>query len=106
VVSLRDVVIAEVAGSPVADGRVEWQDSADGGREYSLRGEVDPAWRCRGIGRGILRLNERALLALAAAHGAGRDVVLSLISGEHQHGARSLAEQEGYARSRPLAGRA
>ena len=68
----RDVIVAEVDEHAVAYSRVEWLDETDGGRAYICFGFVDPAWRRRGIGRAMLRENERRLREIAAEHSHDR----------------------------------
>jgi mycothiol synthase len=54
-----DIVIGEVDGRLVAYGQARAVDDNDGGRDYTVGGEVDPEWRHRRIGRAILRHNVR-----------------------------------------------
>jgi ribosomal protein S18 acetylase RimI-like enzyme len=64
----RDLVIAEVEGKTLAYARVFWNDLVEGGRSYENFGFVDPAWRRRGIGGALHRLNEARLRQIAADH--------------------------------------
>lgn len=64
----RDVVLAEVDGQVVAYARVFWNDLVEGGRSYENFGFVHPAWRRRGIGTALHRLNEARLREIAAEH--------------------------------------
>jgi mycothiol synthase len=64
----RDIFVAEVTGEVVAYARVFWQELVDGGRSYENFGFVHPAWRRRGIGGALHRLNEDRLREIAAEH--------------------------------------
>ena len=65
----RDILLAEVDGEVVAYARVFWQDLVEGGRSYENFGFVHPAWRRRGIGTTLHRLNEARLRDIAEVHG-------------------------------------
>jgi ribosomal protein S18 acetylase RimI-like enzyme len=54
-----DVVVGEVDGQVVAYAQARAVDDNDGGRDYTVGGEVHPEWRHRGIGRALLRHNVR-----------------------------------------------
>jgi GNAT superfamily N-acetyltransferase len=96
----RDVTLAEIDGQVVGIGRRETIDTTDGFREHRVHGAVDPAWRRRGIGRAILRENERRLRDLAAAeHGAARRIFGSW-SAATQPGDNALLESAGYTPAR------
>jgi mycothiol synthase len=62
----EDIVLAEVGDRVVAYGRVQWLDNTDGSRGYLSVGWVHPDWRRRGIGRAMLRHNQRRLATIAA----------------------------------------
>ncbi|MDQ3492605.1 MAG: GNAT family N-acetyltransferase [Chloroflexota bacterium] len=64
----RDTLLVEVDGLVVAYSRVEWEDENNGGRTYTSFGFIDPVWRRRGLGRAMLRENERRLREIAAEH--------------------------------------
>lgn len=63
-----DLVLAEVYSEVVAYARVVWNDLVEGGRSYENFGFVDPAWRRRGIGSALHRLNEERLREIAESH--------------------------------------
>ncbi|HET7142000.1 MAG TPA: GNAT family N-acetyltransferase [Candidatus Limnocylindria bacterium] len=68
-----DVVVGELDGRIVAFANVRVIDDADGGRDHTVGGEVDPEVRGRGIGRALLRHNirrQRSRAAQEAAAGA------------------------------------
>ena len=92
----RDVVVAEVAGRPVAYGVTNWVDTSDGVREYGSRGHVHPNWRRRGIGTAILRHNEAQMREQAFAHDVDTPRVHGAYSSERRPGATALLEANGY----------
>ena len=93
----RDVTLALVDGQVVGHGVREWVDTNDGAyREYRADGEVDPAWRRRGIGTALLVENERRLRELAADHDTPRHKVLGSWSGDTQAGDVALLRRHGY----------
>jgi mycothiol synthase len=89
----RDVTLAEVDGRVVAVTRREVVDTTDGLREYRLDGAVDPAWRGRGLGTGLLADNERRARELAASEGSERPRVFGSWSGESQAADAALLER-------------
>ena len=63
--AVRDVVVAELDGHPVAMASQDWVDTREGEmRDFRLWGAVDPAYRRRGIGTALLADNERRARAL------------------------------------------
>lgn len=64
----RDLLIAEVDGTPVAWTHVIWDEQTDGSRRYRTWGVVDPAWRRRGIGGTLLRWDLARLREIGAGH--------------------------------------
>ncbi len=65
----RDVLIGEVDGGMVAYSRLFWYiDETSKLRIYTSFGFVRPEWRCKGLGRAMMRYNQAALRALAASH--------------------------------------
>ncbi len=69
----RDLLVAEVEGTPVAWTRVSWDDQNDGSRRYRTFGVVDPAWRRQGIGRALLRWGVARLREIGSDHAFDRD---------------------------------
>jgi GNAT superfamily N-acetyltransferase len=51
----RDLLLVELDGRLVATADSEWVDTNDGLREFRMGGNVDPAWRRRGIGSWLQR---------------------------------------------------
>ncbi len=65
---VRDLLVAEVDGRPVAYSRVFWDQELDGPRVYKQVCFLDPAFGGRGIGTAMLGWNERRLREIAAEH--------------------------------------
>jgi mycothiol synthase len=92
----RDITIAEVDGGVVAYSRVFWQDLVDGGRSYPNFGFVHPAWRRRGIGAALHRLNEARLREIAAGHGDVAPKTFESESVDRDAGNAALLATDGY----------
>jgi GNAT superfamily N-acetyltransferase len=104
----RDLLVAEADGRIVAYSRVEWNDSNDGERWYEAVGNVDPAWRRRGIGGRMLAWSEVRRLEIAAEHAAAGDApdrerALTTFLFDGDTGGRELLEGAGYAAFRRFA---
>lgn len=99
---LRDVLLAEVDGTLIGYGKVHWIDDNDGGRNFAHWGAVHPGWRRRGLGRAILRANQRRLREIAASQEPLNGLVRRYDSwaAETQLGAIALLESEGFATAR------
>lgn len=99
---LSDIVLAEVDAELVGYGKVHWTDDNDGGRNYATWGTVHPEWRRRGLGRAILRANQRRLREIGAAQevSAGVDRRFESWCNENQVGAVALLESEGFTTAR------
>jgi mycothiol synthase len=93
----RDLLLADVDGQVVAwaDGQVHIRD---GRPVHHLTGVVLPEYRRRGIGRAMLRWNERRARGLAAADPSlgGSAAQLGAWVGDGELGAIALLGQEGY----------
>jgi ribosomal protein S18 acetylase RimI-like enzyme len=95
----RDITIAELDGQVVGVASREVVDTTDGLREYRLDGEVDPAFRRRGIGTALLEdgmRRHRELHATEAADGMSRPPVFGSWSTERQPGDNALLEAAGF----------
>jgi len=91
----KDIVIAQVDGGVVGFG--EASRTIRGGRSvYSTSGTVHPDWRRRGLGRAILRHNERRLREIAAGYEDPGGRVLNSWIDDAQDGAIPLLQAEGY----------
>jgi mycothiol synthase len=91
-----DLLFAQVRDQPVGYSRVEWRLDAAGNRLYWHEGYLDPAWRRKGIGRALLRWNERRLRAIAAGHDPSTPAYLQVFTADTAVGKNALLEREGY----------
>lgn len=64
----RDLLVAEVDGTPVGYSRVFWDQEIDGPRVYKQVCFLDPEFGGRGIGGALLAWNEARLRDIAANH--------------------------------------
>jgi len=92
----KDLVFAELDGVVVGHGRADWVDMTDGAREYRTGGEVDPAYRRRGIGRAIMRTNLARLREIDASRPTASRRVFGLWTNERSVGGVALARSEGF----------
>ncbi len=91
----RDLLFVDVDEEPVGYSRVWWEEQLDGLRLYYHFVFLLPAFRDRGIGRAVLRHNERRLRQIAAAHPAGKKR-FGAWAGETEHYWRRLLAGAGY----------
>jgi len=90
-----DVILAELDGQLVGFGEAFRQ--VRGGRGvYQSVGAVRPDFRRRGIGRAILRHDERRLREVAKGHADPGGRSFGSWAGDWEGGARELLEAEGY----------
>ena len=92
----RDIFVAEIDGEVVAYARVFWQELVDGGRSYENFGFVHPAWRRRGIGGALHRVNEDRLREIAAEHPDVEPKWLASESSDADAGGVALLRGDGY----------
>jgi mycothiol synthase len=90
-----DLLFAEVNGSVVAYAEGGWEQDNDGGRNYSVWGEVHPDWRRRGLGTVLLRWIEERQRRVAAGH-PDVDKRLQSWASESETGRLALLERNGY----------
>ena len=90
-----DVVVAEVAGAPIALAGVD-RASRGGAAVFETWGNVDPAWRRRGLGRALLHENLRRARERVADEPAERAVETRTYIVEQEIGHRRLVESAGY----------
>ena len=91
----RDLLIAELAGLPVAYSRVTWDDEVDGPRVYRQVCFVDPEYGRRGIGSALLTWNEARLREIAGDHEV-EDSVFESWAGDQNEAATALIRSAGY----------
>jgi mycothiol synthase len=92
----EDLLIAEVNGEPVAYAEGGWEQDNDGGRNYSVWGQVHPDWRRRGLGTALLRWVEDRQGRVAATHPPDVDRRLQSWANESEAGRIALLEGHGY----------
>jgi mycothiol synthase len=93
----QDVLIAEVDGQMVAYSRVTWREEAqNNSRIYVSFGFIHPDWRRKGLGRAMLRQNERRLHEIAVDHPETTQRQFEVFSTSTQTGYNALIAQEGY----------
>jgi GNAT superfamily N-acetyltransferase len=91
----RDLLVAEVDGTPVAYGRVWWDQEANGPHMYKQVCFVDPDAGGRGIGAALLTWNEQRLREIAADHDADEQL-LELWNNDRNVAAAALIRAAGY----------
>jgi GNAT superfamily N-acetyltransferase len=84
-----------VDGKVVAYTEGGWEQDNDGGRNYSIWGEVHPDWRRRGLGTALLRWMEERQRRVAAGH-PPVEKRLESWAGEAEVGRLALLEGHGY----------
>ncbi|HET9852674.1 MAG TPA: GNAT family N-acetyltransferase [Candidatus Limnocylindrales bacterium] len=96
----RDVTIAELDGRIVGQASREVVNTTDGFREYRNDGEVDPAFRRRGIGAALLAENLRRHRERAAEDPTDRERLFGSWTWERQVGDIALMESFKFAPAR------
>lgn len=96
----RDITIAELDGRVVATSSREVVDTTDGFREFRLDGEVDPAYRRRGIGTALLADGMRRQRELQAIDTSDKPPIFGSWTSERQPGDEALLEAAGFERQR------
>ncbi len=95
-----DCLVAEVDGAMVGFARSEWVDTTDGGREHRVWGEVDLAWRRRGIGSALLRWNMARSREIAAGHDTDRPRFLGSFAADSEAACRAVLIAAGFTEAR------
>jgi mycothiol synthase len=90
-----DAIVADLEDRVVAFGRASWA-VRDGRHVYHTSGEVHPELRRHGIGRAILRTEQRRLREIAAGHPDARERVFGTTVFDGQDGAHALLAGDGY----------
>jgi ribosomal protein S18 acetylase RimI-like enzyme len=92
----QDWIIAEVDGTAVAYGDTDWSLEVPEVWVFMQTGWVDPGWRRKGIGRSILRWQERRMKAASDAIRDDRPRYLQGWASETRVSKKSLFLSEGY----------
>jgi ribosomal protein S18 acetylase RimI-like enzyme len=95
-----DLLVAEADGAIAAYARVSWEDQNDGDRAYICFGFVHPDWRRRGLGRAMLRHDERRLREIASGQTFDGTSYLASFAEDHNVGNEALLTSESYRRHR------
>jgi mycothiol synthase len=93
---VRDMVFAEVDGETVAFSRVWWTEEDSGERLYKSLGFVRPDFRRRGLGKAMLRYNERRLRGIARGHPEEHPKIFRVWATDTEDGAQALFSGAGY----------
>ncbi len=97
----RDLFFVEQQGRLVGYGRVFIYDEAlQPRRIFSLQGITHPAVRGKGLGRAIIRANERRARQIEMESPSGRDAILQIFAVVTRPGSIALIESEGYHHAR------
>ena len=91
----RDLLVAEVAGGPVAYTRVWWDQEPDGPRVYRQVCFVDPAFGNRGVGSALFAWGHERLAEIAVEHDAPVKLVEAWAN-DRNEAAVSLIRAAGY----------
>jgi ribosomal protein S18 acetylase RimI-like enzyme len=93
----QDMIFVEIDGEVVGYSRVTWwQEEATGDRIYFSFGFLLPEWRRQGIGRAVLRHNQRRLREIAATHPDDGARYFQSESGDTEHATTALLLSDGY----------
>jgi mycothiol synthase len=91
----RDLLVAEVDGTPVAYSRVWWDQEPDGPRIYRSVCFVDPACGGRGIGSALFAWNDARLHEIAAEQDVP-EKLLEVFVNDRNVAATALIKNDGY----------
>jgi GNAT superfamily N-acetyltransferase len=91
----RDLVVAEVDGTPVAYSRLWWDPEPDGAHVYRQVCFVDPDFGSRGIGGALFIWNEERLREVASEHEAAEQR-LEVYANDRNNGLTGLVHGHGY----------
>lgn len=93
----RDLFFVEQEGRLVGYGRVFiFDEAAEPRRIFSLQGITHPTVRGKGLGRAIIRANERRARQIEMESPSGRDAILQVFTVATRPGSIALLESEGY----------
>jgi mycothiol synthase len=92
----QDMLFAEVEGEVVAYSRVTWFQQGTGERIYFSVGFIKPDFRRKGLGRAMLRYNQKRLREIAAEHPEGNPRFFDAYCTSTELAQESLLRSEGY----------
>ncbi len=92
----KDVLIAEVDGTPVGFAEVHWRITAENERLYWQSGYVKPDWTHKGIGQALLAFTEGRAREHAAVNPHNGPSYLRGVGEDTAHGKNALFEQNQY----------
>jgi ribosomal protein S18 acetylase RimI-like enzyme len=92
----QDMLFAEVDGQVIGYSRVEWRNEISGRFVYVHFGFLLPDWRRKGIGRTMLRYNQRRLREIAADQPGMAERVYESFASSTEKAATALLLDEGY----------
>jgi GNAT superfamily N-acetyltransferase len=90
------ILMAQVGAQLVGSGRVWWWVNDAGERLYGLAGCVHPDWRGKGLGRAILRWQEKRAYEIAATQPATEPRFLQTFVHDKSPAAMRLLKHAGY----------
>jgi mycothiol synthase len=96
----QDMLFIEMGGEVIGYTRVFWQEVADTGRLYTHFGFLLPQWRGCGIGRAMLRYNERRLREIALGHSQDQPKFFQVPAEPSETAKSHLLERTGYTPAR------
>jgi mycothiol synthase len=89
-------LIAEVDGVVIGWSRIVWLPMDDSSMLYMMGGHMRPEWRRKGIGRAMMRFNERELREAAAGHPVETAKAFGSFAWESEQERTRLLISEGY----------
>ncbi len=92
----QDMLFAEIEGQVIGYSRVTWYTTVEGYRIYQHFGFLLPAWRRKGIGRAMLRYNQRRLRQIAAGQPGDEPRFFESFAADSEVAATALLLSEGY----------
>jgi len=93
-------LLAFIGDRLVACSSIEYSDTTDGERHYRSLGDVDPAWRRRGLGAAMMAFSDELLRDLAAREAYPGPRKLLTWLDDPDAGGLELARQRGYEKVR------
>jgi len=92
----QDMLFAEVNGQMIGYSRVFWEKLSEGIRVYNLFGNLEPAWRRKGVGAAMIQYNESRLRQIAGDHPQDGQRFFQSWAADTEHGTNALLTAQGY----------